>query len=87
MLNDKTLYDVTLFFDTGKAPYDSVITHGFVLDEKGLKMSKSLGNVVDPRAVIEGGKNSKVNLLYIRIKDLCQLYTIPYLLEPRCEGI
>ncbi|KAM1304406.1 hypothetical protein ACFX1X_022182 [Malus domestica] len=43
----------------GKAPYSSVITHGFVLDEKGLKMSKSLGNVVDPRTVIEGGKNQK----------------------------
>ncbi|PRQ39187.1 putative isoleucine--tRNA ligase [Rosa chinensis] len=43
----------------GKAPYSSVITHGFVLDEKGLKMSKSQGNVVDPRTVIEGGKNQK----------------------------
>ncbi|XP_027333502.1 isoleucine--tRNA ligase, chloroplastic/mitochondrial isoform X2 [Abrus precatorius] len=43
----------------GKAPYSSVLTHGFVLDEKGLKMSKSLGNVVDPRIVIEGGKNQK----------------------------
>ncbi|XP_058000949.1 isoleucine--tRNA ligase, chloroplastic/mitochondrial isoform X2 [Hevea brasiliensis] len=42
----------------GKAPYSSVITHGFVLDEKGFKMSKSLGNVVDPRTVIEGGKNA-----------------------------
>ncbi|XP_059632729.1 isoleucine--tRNA ligase, chloroplastic/mitochondrial [Cornus florida] len=41
----------------GKAPYSSVVTHGFVLDERGLKMSKSLGNVVDPRTVIEGGKN------------------------------
>ncbi|CAN0900547.1 Isoleucine--tRNA ligase, chloroplastic/mitochondrial [Linum grandiflorum] len=43
----------------GIAPYSSVITHGFVLDERGYKMSKSLGNVVDPRAIIEGGKNSK----------------------------
>ncbi|RVW55724.1 Isoleucine--tRNA ligase, chloroplastic/mitochondrial [Vitis vinifera] len=43
----------------GRAPYSSVITHGFVLDEKGFKMSKSLGNVVDPRTVIEGGKNLK----------------------------
>ncbi|KAK2984433.1 hypothetical protein RJ640_014839 [Escallonia rubra] len=43
----------------GKAPYSGVITHGFVLDERGLKMSKSLGNVVDPNTVIEGGKNSK----------------------------
>lgn len=45
----------------GKAPYSSVITHGFVLDEKGFKMSKSLGNVVDPRTIIEGGKNSRVS--------------------------
>ena len=30
----------------GRAPYDIVLTHGFVLDEKGQKMSKSLGNVV-----------------------------------------
>lgn len=32
----------------GRAPYKNVLTHGFVLDEKGYKMSKSLGNVVDP---------------------------------------
>ncbi|CAA6664773.1 unnamed protein product [Spirodela intermedia] len=43
----------------GKAPYSSVITHGFVLDEKGMKMSKSVGNVVDPENVISGGKNQK----------------------------
>lgn len=36
---------------TGKAPYKKVLTHGFVLDEKGRKMSKSLGNVVDPKSV------------------------------------
>ncbi len=43
----------------GIAPYKTVLTHGFALDEKGLKMSKSLGNVVDPATVIEGGKNQK----------------------------
>ena len=37
----------------GRAPYDSVLTHGFVLDEKGRKMSKSLGNVVAPQSVIK----------------------------------
>lgn len=37
----------------GKAPYKNVLTHGFVLDEKGFKMSKSLGNVVDPLKVME----------------------------------
>lgn len=36
----------------GKAPYKHVLTHGFVLDENGRKMSKSLGNVVDPEKVI-----------------------------------
>ena len=43
----------------GKAPYKRVLTHGFALDEKGRKMSKSLGNVVDPMVIIEGGKNQK----------------------------
>lgn len=38
---------------------DQVLTHGFVLDERGNKMSKSLGNVVDPRIVINGGKDEK----------------------------
>ncbi|WGJ14579.1 isoleucine--tRNA ligase [Methylocapsa sp. D3K7] len=37
----------------GRAPYDAVLTHGFVLDEKGQKMSKSLGNVVAPQTVIK----------------------------------
>ncbi len=36
----------------GRAPFDAVLTHGFVLDEKGRKMSKSLGNVVAPQDVI-----------------------------------
>ena len=43
----------------GKAPYKRVLTHGFTLDEKGRKMSKSLGNVVDPAVIVEGGKNQK----------------------------
>ena len=43
----------------GHAPYRTVLTHGFALDEKGRKMSKSLGNVVDPMVIIEGGKNQK----------------------------
>ncbi|MFQ5971376.1 MAG: isoleucine--tRNA ligase [Alphaproteobacteria bacterium] len=37
----------------GRAPYDAVLTHGFVLDEQGRKMSKSLGNVVSPQKVVE----------------------------------
>jgi isoleucyl-tRNA synthetase len=37
----------------GRAPYNAVLTHGFVLDEDGRKMSKSLGNVIAPQEVIE----------------------------------
>ncbi len=37
----------------GVAPYDAVLTHGFVLDEGGRKMSKSLGNVVAPQDVMK----------------------------------
>jgi isoleucyl-tRNA synthetase len=43
----------------GIAPYQTVLTHGFVLDENGRKMSKSLGNVVDPDTIINGGKDQK----------------------------
>uniref|UniRef100_A0A8C4FB50 Isoleucine--tRNA ligase, mitochondrial n=1 Tax=Dicentrarchus labrax TaxID=13489 RepID=A0A8C4FB50_DICLA len=41
-----------------KAPYKSLVVHGFAVSEKGEKMSKSVGNVVDPDAVINGGKVS-----------------------------
>lgn len=37
----------------GQAPYKGVLTHGFVLDDKGYKMSKSLGNIVDPLQVMK----------------------------------
>ena len=37
----------------GRAPYRGVLTHGFTLDEKGMKMSKSVGNTVAPEKVIQ----------------------------------
>ncbi|MDG2319196.1 MAG: isoleucine--tRNA ligase [Rhodospirillaceae bacterium] len=37
----------------GRAPYKAVLTHGFVLDEKGRKESKSLGNVTDPQKIMD----------------------------------
>jgi isoleucyl-tRNA synthetase len=37
----------------GRAPYDQVLTHGFALDPQGKKMSKSLGNVVDPLKIMD----------------------------------
>lgn len=37
----------------GKAPYKQLVSHGFTLDGKGNKMSKSLGNTVDPNKMVE----------------------------------
>ncbi len=37
----------------GRAPYRGVLTHGFTLDEKGIKMSKSLGNTIVPEQVVK----------------------------------
>ncbi len=36
----------------GRAPYDAVVTHGFIMDEKGEKMSKSKGNVTAPQTIM-----------------------------------
>ncbi len=37
----------------GHAPYKAVLTHGFTMDQKGMKMSKSLGNTIDPLALMK----------------------------------
>ncbi|MEM8987469.1 MAG: isoleucine--tRNA ligase [Pseudomonadota bacterium] len=50
----------------GRAPYDAVVTHGFLLDEEGRKMSKSLGNSVDPEQVI---KQSGAEILRIWVAN------------------
>eukprot|EP00049_Salpingoeca_infusionum_P012688 m.233823 g.233823 ORF g.233823 m.233823 type:complete len:302 (-) comp15249_c0_seq9:907-1812(-) len=47
-----------------RAPYRTIITHGFVLDADGKKMSKSLGNGVDPMELINGGPNAKKQPAY-----------------------
>lgn len=49
--NEKTMEGV-------KAPYGTLITHGMVVDSKGKKMSKSLGNIISPKEVIHGSKVS-----------------------------
>ncbi|KAG8960228.1 isoleucine-tRNA ligase [Tulasnella sp. 419] len=46
------------------APYKALITHGFVLDEKGKKMSKSVGNVISPLTILHGGKDKKKEPAY-----------------------
>ncbi|XP_015280848.1 PREDICTED: isoleucine--tRNA ligase, mitochondrial isoform X2 [Gekko japonicus] len=47
-----------------KAPYKTLVVHGFTLGEKGEKMSKSIGNVVDPDVVINGGNDHSVDPPY-----------------------
>eukprot|EP00835_Amoeboradix_gromovi_P000822 NODE_31_length_32452_cov_0.352672.p2 type:complete len:860 gc:universal NODE_31_length_32452_cov_0.352672:8706-6127(-) len=42
-----------------QSPTKQIITHGFVLDEQKRKMSKSVGNVIDPKSVIHGTKSNK----------------------------
>jgi isoleucyl-tRNA synthetase len=52
----------------GRAPYKSVLTHGFVVDEHGRKMSKSLGNVVAPQQVIKDS-GAEVLRLWVSMVD------------------
>ncbi len=52
----------------GKAPYRSVLTHGFVVDGQGKKMSKSLGNVVVPEEVIRN-YGAEVLRLWVSAED------------------
>lgn len=71
----------------GQAPYRTVLTHGFVLDGQGRKMSKSLGNVVEPLKVIsEHGADvlrlyvssvdysSDVRISEVILKQLAEVY-------------
>ena len=55
----------------GRAPYRGVLTHGFTLDEKGMKMSKSIGNTVAPQEVI-GEYGADILRLWVAQSD----YTI-----------
>ena len=41
------------YYETGKMPFDSAWIHQHILDNKGIKMSKSLGNVIDPQDLIK----------------------------------
>ncbi|XP_046658057.1 isoleucine--tRNA ligase, mitochondrial-like isoform X2 [Daphnia pulicaria] len=45
---------LTSVASSGHAPYKNIFVHGFVLDHEGRKMSKSLGNVIDPHLILDG---------------------------------
>ncbi len=52
----------------GKAPYKSVLTHGFTMDENGEKMSKSKGNVIAPQEVLKS-YGSEILRLWVALSD------------------
>jgi isoleucyl-tRNA synthetase len=62
---------LTSVANNGIAPYKTVLTHGFLVDEQGHKMSKSLGNGFDPMEVIEGGT------IQLQKKDKKEKVTLP----------
>ena len=54
----------------GKAPFKSILSHGFVVDGKGMKMSKSMGNVISPEDIL---KNYGADILRFGLQRLIML--------------
>ena len=69
----------------GRAPYDAVLTHGFVLDELGRKMSKSLGNTVAPQDVMDQ-YGADILRLWVMVSDFTEDLRIgPEILKGQAE--
>jgi isoleucyl-tRNA synthetase len=69
----------------GRAPFEGVLTHGFVLDEQGRKMSKSLGNVVAPQEVV-GKLGADILRLWVVASDYSEDLRIgPEILKQQAE--
>jgi isoleucyl-tRNA synthetase len=70
----------------GRAPYDAVLTHGFVVDGEGKKMSKSAGNVVAPQEVIQR-HGAEILRLWVAAADYREDVRIsPQILEQLVES-
>ncbi len=59
----------------GRAPYESVLTHGFVVDDHGRKMSKSLGNVIAPQQIMKdtGADVLRLWVALVNVRDEIRL--------------
>jgi len=59
----------------GRAPYDAVLTHGFVVDDHGRKMSKSLGNVIAPQRIMQdtGADVLRLWVALVNVRDEIRL--------------
>jgi isoleucyl-tRNA synthetase len=70
----------------GRAPYEAVLTHGFVVTEAGEKMSKSLGNAVDPADVIRQS-GAEILRLWVALVDYTEDTRIgPAILQTTIDG-
>ena len=70
----------------GAAPYRQVITHGFVVDETGRKMSKSLGNTVEPQTIIRQS-GAEILRLWVAMVDYREEVRVgPHILERIVEA-
>jgi len=70
----------------GRAPYDAVLTHGFVLDEQGRKMAKSLGNTVAPQTVADQ-HGAEILRLWVASSDFTEDLRIgPEILKSNVDG-
>ena len=69
----------------GRAPFKAVLTHGFVLDEQGRKMSKSLGNVIAPQQVWDK-YGADILRLWVMMSDTAEDLRIgPEILKQQAE--
>lgn len=71
---------------TGKAPYKEVLSQGFVLDDKGHKMSKSLGNVISPNDVIKRMGAEIIRLWVVQADTTSDVAVSMGILQQSAEG-
>ena len=70
----------------GKAPFESILSHGFVVDGKGLKMSKSTGNVISPDEILKK-YGADILRIWVASSDYAEALRIDYsILEQHAEA-
>ncbi len=70
----------------GRAPFESILSHGFVVDGKGLKMSKSLGNIISPEEILKK-YGADILRIWVAASDYAEDLRIDYsILEQHAES-
>ena len=71
----------------GRAPFDSILSHGFVMDGKGMKMSKSLGNFISPEEILKK-YGADILRLWVASSDYAEDIRIDHtILEQHAESL